>query len=226
MNKKQNNRKEEYLWDILDNKILEIIKKKAVNKKIIDLMCGDGYLLSEIRKDKLFLEGIDISRRCINQAKQNYPKINFICEDVFEWKPNKKYNIIICKNGLHNFPENKRKELLKKIHKYILSDNGFCIFGDPYIDDYSNEEKRRLSILKLYYETMCSTIKADMEGEINDTIHNLFKDLMCHNEYKTSIEKIIPEFNEFFKIKEYKCVWPKDDRKTGYGHYYFICEKK
>jgi len=48
-------------------------------ESILDVGCGDGFILDYIAKEEQFsrLEGIDISEEIIEKAKKNYPRLKF-----------------------------------------------------------------------------------------------------------------------------------------------------
>ena len=213
----------EYMpWGILIDKILTIIQEEAAQDgTVLDLMCGPGYLLGEIekRRNDLFLEGIDISEKFINFAQNKYSKISFQVVNALLWNPTKKYDIILCTGGIHHLPYDEQAPFIRKIPA-ALNPNGFVIFADPYIDDYSNELARKQAAAKLGYEYMIATIKNGANDDIiKATVDILYNDVMGF-EYKTSIKKLKPIFKKLFPQLEIKKTWPESE--SEYGDYYII----
>lgn len=209
-------------WGVLIDKILAVIQREATqNGKVLDLMCGPGYLLGEIekRRSDLALEGADISEEFIHFAQSKYPKISFQVADALLWNPTKKYDVILCTGGIHHLPYDKQAPFLEKI-PVALNSNGFVIFADPYVNDYSNELERKQMAAKLGYEYMIATIKNGASDDIiKATVDILYNDVMGF-EYKTSIKKLEPIFKKLFPQLEMKKTWPESNSK--YGDYYII----
>lgn len=209
-------------WGVLINEILTIIQKEAAqNGKVLDLMCGPGYLLGEIGKLRidLALEGIDISEEFIHFAQSKYPKISFHVADVLLWNSTQKYDIILCTGGIHHLPYEKQALFLETIPA-LLNPNGFAIFADPYVDDYSNELERKQSAAKLGYEYMVATMKNGAPDDIvKATVDILYNDVMSF-EYKTSLKKLEPIFRRIFSNVEIEKTWP--EANSEYGDYYII----
>ncbi|MDD5725785.1 MAG: methyltransferase domain-containing protein [Patescibacteria group bacterium] len=213
----------EYMpWGILIEKVLAIIQKEATeNGRVLDLMCGPGYLLGEIakRRDDLTLEGIDICGEFINFAQNKYPNISFQEADVLSWKPTNKYDVILCTGGIHHLPYDKQELFLEKLPA-TLNPNGFVVFADPYVDDYSNESERKQAAAKLGYEYMLATIKNGAPDDVTKaTIDILYNDVMGF-EYKTSLKKLEPVFRKLFPQLEIEKTWPESD--SEFGDYYII----
>lgn len=95
--------------------IRDIIQKniQEVNK-IIDIGCGDGYLLELINAKfpRIDLTGIDIDNYFIKKASKTYP-FKFVTEDGEITQ--KKADIIICNLALHHFRN--PKKLIENLYK-------------------------------------------------------------------------------------------------------------
>ena len=211
-------------WRILIKEILEIIEKEVPEKgSVLDLMCGPGHLLgkiADIRSD-LNLEGVDISEEFVQYAKSKYPNISFQIADVLSWNPKKKYDLILCTGGLHHLPYDKQKLFLERIPDF-LSPNGFAIFADSYIDDFSNESERKQAAAKLGYEYLVAVIKNNAPDEIIEATVDIFYNDVMGFECKTSIKKLEPFFKKLFSQVEINKTWPDTD--SGYGDYYIVCK--
>lgn len=210
-------------WGILIREIISVIQKNASsNSTILDLMCGTGYLLNEIQKERkdLILEGIDLNDEYIKYAQENYHSIKFQTANALTWTTDRKFDVILCTGGLHHLQNDEKESFVKKIYQLIKS-NGFAIIADPYIDDYSNEIDRKKAAAKLGYEYLNYAIEKNASDKtIEATLDILYNDVLLF-EFKTSIKKIEPILKKCFQSIEVKKVWQTND--TEFGDYYIIC---
>lgn len=210
-------------WGKLIQYVVNLITAMPKGLKIIDLMCGPGYLLNEIKKVRpdLILNGVDIDENFIKYAQLNYPDISFQTADVLVWKPIKKYDVVLCTGGIHHLPYDKQVSFLYTIPA-ALKKNGFAFFADTFIDDYLNESERKIAAARLGYEYLVNTIK---NGALNDIISAgidiLHNDVMG-NEFKTSLTKLLPIFNKLFVLVNVIKIWPQ--QKSDYGDYIIYCK--
>lgn len=171
-------------WGKLINKTLSIVAKNTPkNARVLDMMCGPGYLLGKIKRKRpdLDLTGVDINSEFIRFARLNYRKIKFIRADARKWKTKEKFDLILCTGGIHHLPYKDQKPLLISI-KSMLSPGGFCIFADPYIDDYSNEKERKKAAEKLGNEYTLAVKRKNAPSEIVKATHDIkFNDIMGTN---------------------------------------------
>jgi len=209
-------------WGRLIKRVAEIVVKKAPHEgRILDLMCGPGYLLGKIaeKRPDLKASGVDIDRRFIGYAKAKYQNIKFIEADALEWETSEKYDLIICTAGLHHLPYKNQYSFVKKV-KSMLKSGGLCIFADPLIDDFKNERERRASAARLGLEYLTATIKNGAPDEVTEAAIDIMRNDVMGAEYKTSlvkIKKII--LGSFSRLKIIK-TWP--NVKSEYGDYILI----
>lgn len=116
----------------------EIINRIISNnpEKILDLGCGTGFMLNEIKKiyklknKNLDLYGLDISEEMIKIANENLNgKANLKVGDseYIPWKDNT-FDLVVCNASFHHF-SNPEKTLFEI--KRVLNSNGILILGDP-----------------------------------------------------------------------------------------------
>lgn len=112
-------------WHVFADKL---IKKYGLgeDKSVFEIGCGKGFLISALRKktksQRIF--GLDISEYAIGcMSKDEQEKV--VCCDVaqFEWQ-NKKFDLILAINTLHNLPLPSLWKTLEMIascssHQYI-----------------------------------------------------------------------------------------------------------
>ena len=79
--------------------ILPFIREIKRGMRVLDVGCGSGRLLSELKGKKIFYKGIDFSKTLLNQAKAQYPKRLFLLKDITlpkSWEKMGKYDAIFC----------------------------------------------------------------------------------------------------------------------------------
>jgi len=99
----------------------------------LDIGCGNGWVVrkvSKLRNCKL-AEGVDGAPEMINKAIAQDKQNNYYLENIEDWVPNKKYNIIFSMEVFYYFKDPKII-----INNFIncLKDNGMLIIG---IDHYA-----------------------------------------------------------------------------------------
>jgi len=119
-------------------------------------------------------------------------------------------------------PDDKQEQFLTMIPS-LLKPNGFVIFADPYIDDFTNIEERKLAGAKLGYEYLVTTIKNGApDSVISAAVDVLYNDVMGF-EYKTSVKKLEAMVKNLFSEVEMHKTRPEIN--SEYGDYYMICRK-
>jgi len=117
--------------------VLATIKKFIVqNSKVLDLACGEGTITDQIQKNGYKVVGIDMSKQLINDAKHNYPDINFFIQDVRSLtagfvKIAGQFDCVLCVLALQNIDD--LDSTFKQVSQ-ILKPNGKFIFliNHPY----------------------------------------------------------------------------------------------
>lgn len=192
---------------------------------LLDMMCGPGFLLNEIYKERsdLSLSGVDIDPRYITYGQKKYPAITFQEGDVLTWKTDKLFDVVICTGSLHHIPYEQQEQAVSQMVSMVKPD-GSILIADVYIDDYADEVERKLSASKLGYEYLKETIQNSGSDPIVDfTIDILWNDVFM-KEYKTSIQKRAPIFNKYFNEIHRIKTWP--NFKSQYGDYISIFRKR
>lgn len=124
--------------------ILDAIKllNPLPNHNIFEIGCGSGATLRSLKtKYRSNVSGIDTSKRAIEFAKKKFKLKNVKTDTFLNFKPKKKYDIVINGGFLYVTPDNLINKTLRKIFK-IMKSNSYFIFWDydtPY--SYTNEWK-------------------------------------------------------------------------------------
>jgi len=111
--------------------LLRKITKTGVEKKILDLGCGQGHFTSIIKNELVDCDviGLDYSLNAIISACQHYKNIEFIIADANNLPFNDEYfDIIILNNIYEHFADPVR--VLQNIRK-VLKKNGSIIISTP-----------------------------------------------------------------------------------------------
>lgn len=129
-----NTRDGEFVKPMYEEIINRIMSKNP--EKILDLGCGTGYVLSEIKKiyklknKNLDMYGLDISEEMIKIANENLKgeaNLKVGDSEYIPWEDNT-FDLVVCNASFHHF-SNPEKTLLEI--KRVLNSNGTLILGDP-----------------------------------------------------------------------------------------------
>ncbi|WP_395167143.1 class I SAM-dependent methyltransferase [Francisella salimarina] len=104
------------------NEIVELLGPQK-DEKILDIGCGTGELTNKIRLQGASIVGIDVSNQMLNQAKKNYPNIEFIEADAQQNLPfnSESFNAVFSNAALHWMLN--PTAVIKNVNK-ILKKNG------------------------------------------------------------------------------------------------------
>lgn len=135
-------------YDELIDTIAEKINVLPKGSRILDIGCGTGNLLGELKEDKELI-GIDQSLEMLIIAKNKYPNLtlkmgNFLDESYDD----KQVDIIVSTYAFHHLQGEEKIEALDKMVK-ALSPRGKIIIGDLM---FENEEQRQKK--KDYYKSI------------------------------------------------------------------------
>lgn len=111
----------------LNNFLKKNIKKEI---EVLDLACGTGVNIERLKKNKAKIKkyvGVDLSTDMQAKAKKKAKDIKnktFLIKDITEYKPGKKFDLIICTWALSHMK--KPAEVVNKYYKY-LKKGGYLI---------------------------------------------------------------------------------------------------
>lgn len=117
------------LW--YNEKYLPLFKGYDRNAKLLDLGCGQGFMLKYLKSAGFTnLTGIDISEEQVTRAKEN--GFNAIQADAFSFlqENENQFDIIVAIDIIEHFKKEELFELLKLIHK-SLTPGGLFIMQTP-----------------------------------------------------------------------------------------------
>lgn len=154
--------------------------KNMEELKVLDLGCGTGELIFELKKEfnNIKITGIDFSEKMIEISKNKNPSAKHILMDVSELnKLDEKFNIIICTHSLPYYK--KPKDVFEQLNK-MLQDDGRIFAG--FASGDSIYDKFILSFVKL------------TTGKANYPSDNEFRILVSPFFYVENIEIIRKKF--------------------------------
>lgn len=208
-------------WGLLMKKVASaVIRKVPRNGKVLDLMCGPGYLLDSIHTQRpdLVLVGVDSDPRYTSYCTERNSEVCYIEADVHKWNDSKQYSCVLCTGGVHHLPYSDQPQLFVKMAALMKRD-GFCICADPCIGEYASESERQLAAAELGYEYLRAVLNNGAPiSIINAAIDILRNDVLADGEYKNSPSRLIEMAKEAFGQVKVEKVWPETPIK--YGDYY------
>ncbi len=90
---------------------------------VLELGCGTGDFLAGLAPS--YGVGVDVSDQMVAVAKEKYPKLEFVCANIEEFKSNKTFDYIIISDTLGSV-EN-IQDLLQKLHAVMTADTRVLI---------------------------------------------------------------------------------------------------
>ena len=105
---------------------------------ILDIGCGKGYLLAELKKlnSQFAVQGVDISRYALSRAEPEVAEFLSICEaDQIDYKENS-FDLVVSMNCLHNLQLPQLFSALQKIQSVAKKNSYICV------ESYRNETEK------------------------------------------------------------------------------------
>ncbi len=131
--------------------ILDSIKPKILNKKILEIGVGGGKTIEHLTKISKDYTGIDYSYEMVKTCKQRYPDANVInldARDMLIFASNE-FDFILCAfNGMDYVIHNDRLKILREVFR-VLKKGGYFMFSTH--NKNSTAFKRYISILSPFF---------------------------------------------------------------------------
>ena len=176
--------------------------EKFKNIRLLDICCGDSYILEYINEyvDDYF--GVDNNSKYLNQCKQRWKKFNFSyldlnettnIEDLIKFKP----NFIFINGAIHHL----NNQTVKLINSFINKNFSNCYFLS--VDPIKNNNSFLNSIM----------IKLDRGKFIRNKteyseLMSSYKSFITNDFYKMNFENVFHYKN--FDLKEFYYDWKKE----------------
>ena len=196
------------------------------NGRVLDLMCGPGMVLAEIRRQRpdIDLVGVDIEPGFLEYARRHCQGARFVRADVLRWKSRRTFDVVICTGGIHHLPYQKQSTLIRRMSS-LLKSSGWCITADPYLGDYANAESRRVAAMELgdaYIQVVRD--HGGTEAVLQAVVWVKENDVAEH-EWKVSWRRGPGRFRWVFRRVQWKQMWPRKQPMGGYGDYIVSAQK-
>ena len=111
-------------------------EKSLMNYNVLDLGCGNGWVVRKLKEHSLCKEahGIDGAKQMIKKAQAKDSDGTYFNHDILTWDNKTKYDIVFSMEVLYYFES--PQLILNKIYNQILKPKGQLIIGiDYYIDN-------------------------------------------------------------------------------------------
>lgn len=100
----------------------------------IDIGCGSSGRILQLLLDAGFEpEGVDISARMIELARQRHPQVTFHHADICQWRLPRQYDLISAWDSIWHIPLHEHERVMRKLLAG-LSPQGVCIFTTGGVD--------------------------------------------------------------------------------------------
>jgi 2-polyprenyl-3-methyl-5-hydroxy-6-metoxy-1,4-benzoquinol methylase len=110
---------------------LAFLKRK---RHALDVGCGSsGRFIDLLSSHGFAVEGLDVSRRMIELARQRHPGVTFHHADICEWNLPRQYDFISAWDSIWHVPLAQQEAVLEKLLQG-LTPGGVCIFTTGGLD--------------------------------------------------------------------------------------------
>ena len=129
---------------------IAFLKKR---RHALDIGCGSSGRIIDLLMSRGFaVEGLDISHRMIELAKQRHANVRFHHADIREWEFPAKYDLVSAWDSIWHLPLTDHEPVLKKILQG-LTPGGICIFTTGGLDAPSEKVDSAMGP-QMYYSVL------------------------------------------------------------------------
>ncbi|MGV0831588.1 class I SAM-dependent methyltransferase [Empedobacter brevis] len=154
---------------------------------------GAGKFIPELEKLNLELEidYVDFSSKMIEFAQKETTsnvKINFIVADIFEFKTNKSYDVIMTTFLFDHFQQKRAEELFMQLRNY-LRPKGIWFYVD-FVQNQKGWQKRITDIMLRFFRIAIGLTISELP-EMHSIFDQYFKAIERQHFFKKYIESIV-----------------------------------
>jgi 2-polyprenyl-3-methyl-5-hydroxy-6-metoxy-1,4-benzoquinol methylase len=167
------------------NKAIQLVKK-YVSEDILDIGCGDGFLLNNLMRgaDMQSIQGvgIDVDEKPILFAQAfatDLPNVTFICEDICAYE--RQFQVISCIETLEHIPDKMIASFVERI-TYLLKDDGSLVVSVPSVNTPLNKKHFRHysgDLLKSYFPQL-EVVEEHYVSKKNTRSYKFLQFLLCN----------------------------------------------
>jgi SAM-dependent methyltransferase len=200
-------------------------KNAPRDSAVYDYMCGTGHLLALIRQARadLRVSGCDINASFVDYAMRKYDAISIECADARSFHLSDPPGILLCTAGLHHLTHSEQEAFLDKTVSEC-DQKTLVLIGEEVVEEYCDEQTRRLAALRLGHSLIEYGIKSDWpSAQIEAAVDVLKNDVLLRGEYKRSVKELECLLQQRFVIVEARWIWRASG---GGGDIVFICRRR
>jgi len=122
-------------------------------RSALDIGCGcSGRIIDLLLSNDFEVEGVDLSPRMLELARQRHPNIRFHHADICDWLFPRHYDLISAWDSIWHVPLSEQESVLGRMLGH-LTDGGVCIFT---LGGLNHAEEKTDSAMgpKMYYSTL------------------------------------------------------------------------
>jgi len=201
-----------------------LIKEMPAGTRVLDYMCGTGFLLSVVsgKRPDLQLEGCSLDEEYVEYGRRKYQGLSLTYQDCMDYRPSAPLNTIVCTGGLHHLSRDLQPQFVRKVASELL-EGGVFIIGEEVINTFSSENERLSAVLQLGCGLMKHLIATSAPKEMLAAAVEVFANDIQEFEFKLDMVRMYELLKRDFRIRRVVHVWP--DPAEGYGDVVLICER-
>lgn len=202
-----------------------IIGHTVKSGRVVDYMCGTGFLLQEVKRLRpdLSVCGCDVNESYISYGASKYPLVCLETRDALQFSPAFPQDVIVCSAGLHHLPYDQQPAFLDKIAAE-MTPTSTLLLAEEVIRDNSSAESRTRSVVELNDWLMSHCQSHSAPESLLKALAALREcDLREEGEYKRTLVDITDMLKERFSIDQCTQIAPREC--AAFGDYVFICRR-
>lgn len=98
---------------------------------VLELACGTGIWTEKLERHATSLTAVDASVEMLEiaSARVHSPRVRFMCADIFEWEPGRRYDVVVFCFWLSHVPLERFEEFWDLVAR-SLNEDGRVFFAD------------------------------------------------------------------------------------------------
>lgn len=114
--------------------------------RALDVGCGGSGRILQLLMDEGFeVEGVDLSARMIELARERHPEVTFHHADICQWELPRRYDFISAWDSIWHIPLADHERVMQKLLAG-LTPGGVCIFSTGGVDEPSETRNAAMGV--------------------------------------------------------------------------------